>query len=113
LRSHTGKSPLDAIATLAPDLVNLTRDLLLDDVWERPGLSKRDRSFITVAALVALNRPEQLRTHLQWAIKNGISREEIGESLLHLAFYCGWPAAISSALIARGEVGDSANQGSD
>jgi 4-carboxymuconolactone decarboxylase len=107
MRSKSAHSPLDEIAKLSPSLASLTRELLLDDIWERPGLSKRDRSLITVASLVALNRTEQLRTHFQWAIENGVSREEIGEVLTHLAFYCGWPAAISAGVIAQTEIGES------
>jgi 4-carboxymuconolactone decarboxylase len=69
-------------------------------LWERPGLSKRDRSLITVAALIATYRPEQLETHLGRALGNGVTREEISEIITHLAFYAGWPAAMSAAQIA-------------
>jgi 4-carboxymuconolactone decarboxylase len=78
----------------------LTEQVLYGDVWERPGLSKRDRSLITVAALVGLYRLEQIGMHVERAIENGVTREEIGEMLTHLAFYTGWPAAVSAARIA-------------
>ena len=64
------------------------------------GLSKRDRSLITVAALIATYRPEQLESHLGRAIANGVTREEISEVITHLAFYAGWPAAMSAAQLA-------------
>src|SRR5438046_9937023 len=85
----------------APKLVQLTDDVLFGDVWERKQLSKRDRSLITVAALVALYRPDQLRGHLWRALENGVTREEIGEVITHLAFYAGWPNAGTAALIAK------------
>ena len=84
-----------------PKLAELTDKVLFGDVWERPGLSKRDRSLITVAALIALNRPEQLRHHLQRARENGVSKEEVVEAITHLAFYAGWPNAINAVAIAR------------
>ena len=91
----------DRVRTVAPKLVELTEKVLFGDVWERPGLSKRDRSLITVATLVALNRSEQLRGHLQRALYNGVTKEEIVELITHLAFYSGWPTAMSAALLAK------------
>lgn len=84
-----------------PKLADLTDNVLFADVWERPGLSKRDRSLITVAALIALNRPEQLRSHLQRARENGVTKDEIVEVITHLAFYTGWPNAINAIQTAR------------
>jgi 4-carboxymuconolactone decarboxylase len=75
--------------------------VLFGDVWERKELSKRDRSLVTVAALIALNRPEQLRFHLQKALENGLKKEELIEVITHLAFYAGWPNAMSAVLIAK------------
>lgn len=86
---------------IAPKLAELTDDVLLGDVWERPGLAKRDRSLITVAALIALNRPEQLRSHMQLARSNGVTETEIVEAITQLAFYSGWPNAISAVGVAR------------
>jgi 4-carboxymuconolactone decarboxylase len=94
-------SARDRIGTLAPKLVDLTEKVLFGDVWERPGLSKRDRSLITVATLVALNRTEQLKGHLVRAEANGVKRDEIIELITHLAFYSGWPTAMSAATVAK------------
>jgi 4-carboxymuconolactone decarboxylase len=89
------------IGDFDPKLAELTDNVLFGDVWERPGLSKRDRSLITVAALVALNRPEQLRHHLQRARENGVTKDEVVEVITHLAFYAGWPNAMNAIVVAR------------
>ena len=89
------------LGEFAPKLVQLTDDVLFGDVWERPELSKRDRSLATVAALIALNRPDQLRFHLNRAVENGLTREELIEVITHLAFYAGWPNAMTSIQIAK------------
>ena len=86
------------IADIAPKLADLTDSVLFGDVWERPELSKRDRSLATVAALVALNRPDQLRFHLNFAVQNGVKKEELVELITHLAFYSGWPNAMSAIM---------------
>ena len=78
-------------------LAELTDEVLFGDVWARPGLSPRDRSLITVAALTALGRTDQLRSHLNLALENGVTREELAEAATHLAFYAGWPAGMSAA----------------
>lgn len=89
------------IGDIAPKLASVTDDVLFGDIWERPGLRKRDRSLITVSALVALNRVEQLPFHLGYALENGVTREELVELITHLAFYSGWPTAMSALAIAR------------
>src|ERR1700694_3452436 len=89
------------IGDIAAKLAELTEQVLFGDIWERPGLSKRDRSVITVASLVALNRTEQLRFHLQRALENGVTKDEIVELITHLAFYSGWPTAMSAMLMAQ------------
>lgn len=86
---------------IAPKFAELTDNVLYADIWERPGLSKRDRSLITVSALIALNRPDQLRSHLALARQNGLTREELAEAITHLAFYSGWPSSVSAATIAK------------
>jgi len=91
----------ELIGDVAPKLTELTEDVLFGDIWERPGLSKRDRSLITVATLVALNRTEQLPFHLGRALENGIRKDEIIELITHLAFYSGWPTAMSAVLLAK------------
>jgi len=89
------------IGNFAPKLVELTDQVLFDDVWERKELSKRDRSLITVAALIALNRPDQLRFHLGRAVENGVQQQELIEVITHLAFYSGWPNAMSAVMVAK------------
>ena len=89
------------LGDFAPKLVQLTEDVLFADVWERKELSKRDRSLITVAALVALNRPDQLRFHLGRTVENGVRTEELIEAITHLAFYSGWPNAMTAMTIAK------------
>jgi len=86
---------------IAPKLAELTDMVLYDDVWQRPQLSQRDRSMVTVAALVAMNRPDQLRSHFARARANGVTQEELIEVITHLAFYCGWPNAVSAIAVAR------------
>jgi 4-carboxymuconolactone decarboxylase len=85
----------------APKLAELTDNVLFGDVWERPGLSKRDRSLITVSALIAMNRPDQLRSHLELGRKNGLTEAEVVEVITHLAFYAGWPNAVTAVSVAR------------
>jgi 4-carboxymuconolactone decarboxylase len=89
------------IGGFAPKLAELTDSVLFGDIWERPGLSKRDRSLITVAALVALYRPEQLKFHLNKAMDNGLSKDELVEVVTHLAFYSGWPTAMTAIAVAQ------------
>ena len=99
-----GKEPTTAekmIEDFAPKLVELTDHVLFDDVWERKELSKRDRSLITVAALVALYRPEQLRFHLGKSLENGVKKEELIEVITHLAFYAGWPNSMTAITLAK------------
>lgn len=86
---------------IAPKMAELTDDVLYADVWERPGLSKRDRSLVTVTALIALNRPDQLRSHLNIARQNGVTEAELVETITHMAFYSGWPSAVSALAIAK------------
>ena len=92
------KSPF---ADVAPALGEYTDNVLFGDVWERPGLSKRDRSLITVATLIALYRTNELPFHLGRALENGVTRDELVEVITHLAFYAGWPAANTGLEIAR------------
>ncbi len=98
----SASSARDEVRPVVPKLIELSETVLYGDVWERPGLSKRDRSLITVAALVAMYRGDQLRGHIERALANGVTREELGEAITHLAFYAGWPSAMTAARIARG-----------
>lgn len=86
---------------IAPKLAELTDEVLFGDIWERPELAKRDRSLVTVAALIALNRPDQLRSHLRLARQNGVTEAELVETITHLAFYTGWPNAVTAVGVAR------------
>jgi 4-carboxymuconolactone decarboxylase len=86
----------DGLLELAPELVRLTDDVLFGEVWARPGLSRRDRSLVTVSALVALYRGNELGFHLRTALDNGLTRDELAEAITHLAFYAGWPSAMSA-----------------
>jgi 4-carboxymuconolactone decarboxylase len=90
-----------AIGDFAPKLAQITDDVLYGDIWERPELSKRDRSLVTVAALIALNRPDQLRSHLRIARQNGVTEDELIETITHLAFYAGWPNAVTAIGVAK------------
>lgn len=86
---------------MAPKMVELTDGVLYGDIWERPQLSKRDRSLVTVSALVAMNRPDQIRSRLALARQNGLQEEELIEAITHLAFYSGWPNAVTAISVAR------------
>jgi 4-carboxymuconolactone decarboxylase len=91
----------DAIGDFAPKLAELTDDVLFADVWNRRGLAARDRSLITVAALVAGGDATQLRFHLGHAKKNGVTETELIEAITHLAFYVGWPKAMTAIGVAK------------
>ena len=95
----------------APKLVQLSNDVLFGDVWEQPGLSKRDRSLITVAALVALYRTNELPFHLKRAVENGVTKDELAEVITHLAFYSGWPTAFTATRIAQEVFADAGSPG--
>jgi 4-carboxymuconolactone decarboxylase len=89
------------IGDIAPKLAQLTDDVLFGDVWERPELSARDRSLATVAALVTNGSTEQLTGHLRRAKDNGLTETELVEAIVHLAFYAGWPRAMSALTVAK------------
>jgi len=84
------------LARIAPKLAELSQQVLFDDIWQRDALTPRERSLITLAALTALGRVQQLPWHIEFAQQNGLAREEIVEVFTHLAFYAGWPAAVSA-----------------
>ena len=121
--SHTRRRPMSEdtenstvsraqrmFGTLAPKLASLTDDVLFGDVWKRPALSPRDRSLITVAALVALCRENQLPGHFSRALGNGVQQEELVEIITHLAIYAGWPNAVT-AIATLGAVLEQENDG--
>ncbi|MBE2992259.1 carboxymuconolactone decarboxylase family protein [Sphingomonas sp. CFBP 13603] len=90
-----------AYGDIAPDFADLSDQVLFGDVWERPGLSKRDRSLVTVAALVAGYRHNELPGHVTRALANGVTKEELVETVMHLAFYSGWPTANTAIPVLR------------
>lgn len=94
-------SARDAVRGFVPKMIELADQVVYDDIWERPGLSKRDRSLIVISTLIATYRPEQLRNHLFRALDNGVTKDEIAEVITHLAFYSGWPASMTAARIAK------------
>jgi len=85
----------------APELAEITDRVLFGKVWRRPELSPRDRSLITVSSLVALYRTNELPYHINYALQNGVTQDEIVELITHLAFYSGWPTAMTALTIAR------------
>jgi 4-carboxymuconolactone decarboxylase len=91
----------NAMQEVAPYLVEITGKVLFGDVWERPGLAKRDRSLVTCAVLIGRVRPDELRFHLGLALDNGVTKEEISELITHLAFYYGWPVANTACQVAK------------
>jgi 4-carboxymuconolactone decarboxylase len=90
----------------APKLTALTDDVLFEDVWNRPDLSARDRSLITVAVLTAGGNTDQLRFHLRRAIENGVSEEELIEAITHVTFYAGWPRGMAAMGVAKNVFSD-------
>ena len=91
----------DLIRGVTPKLAEMTETMLFGDIWERPELSKRDRSLITIAVLTALYRTDQLAGHISRGLDNGLTEEEIGEAITHVTFYAGWPVGMSAAMAAK------------
>ena len=90
-----------AFGDVAPALAELTDTVLFGDVWQRPGLGLRDRSLITVASLISTYRTNEMPFHLKRALENGVTKDELIETITHLAFYSGWPTASTALGIAR------------
>ena len=100
--TDTGKTRAqELLGDTAPELVRLTDEVLFGQVWADPGLSQRDRSLVTVASLMSLGRTEQLRSHLRRAMDNGLSKDELVAAMTHLAFYAGWPAAMTAVTVLK------------
>ena len=98
-------SPREAARAFTPQLAEFVETPLFDTVWADPALSKRDRSLVTVAVLVALGRQNELGAHLRRAVDNGLTKAEISAAITHLAFYAGFPAAIDASAIAAKTLG--------
>ena len=92
---------LDDVRMVAPALERYTRDRLLGEVWKRPGLVPRDRSIVTLAALIARNQTIDMPYYLNLALENGVKPAEISEMITHLAFYSGWPNAMAAVAATR------------
>ncbi|MEU4383941.1 carboxymuconolactone decarboxylase family protein [Promicromonospora sp. NPDC023805] len=90
-----------AFGDFAPGLAHYTDKVLFDEVWERDGLSKRDRSLVTIAALTAMGKTDQLTFHLDFARRNGVTEDELKEAITHLTFYTGWPNGMSAMTVAK------------
>lgn len=104
---QTQDSPMRAPwGNIAPHLTEVTDRVLFDDIWRRPQLNARDRSLITVAALIAGYRQNEMPFHMKKALENGITRDELIEAITHLAFYSGWPTASTALTIARKVFGE-------
>src|SRR3954463_890696 len=99
------------VGDIAPKLAQLTDDVLFGDVWARPELARRDRSLVTVAALITAGSSEQLVGHLRLAKQNGLSEAELVEAIVHLAFYAGWPRAMSAIAVAKQTFTDESGAG--
>jgi 4-carboxymuconolactone decarboxylase len=100
--SDTEQTPMQKMmGDFAPKFVSLTDDVLFADVWERPELSKRDRSLITISSLVSAGNIEQLSAHIPMGVANGLTKEEIIEAITHVAFYAGWPRGVSALTLAQ------------
>ena len=93
--------PLNEIRTVLPALEKYTRERLLGEVWKRPGLAPRDRSIVTLAALIARNQTVEMPYHVNLALDNGVKPREISEIITHLAFYSGWANAMSAIAAAK------------
>jgi len=89
------------IGDIAPKLAELTDTVLFGDVWENPALSPRDRSLVTITSLISLYRINELPFHTKKALENGVTKDQIIETITHLAFYAGWPPAMTALQIVR------------
>ena len=94
-------STIGQVRDVFTKLGELTDQVVFGDVWERKDLAKRDRSLVTVACLVSLYRTNELPFHLKRAVENGLTKDELIEAITHLAFYAGWPPAMSAVQAAR------------
>ena len=92
-------NPRDNIRDFIPKLIEMTEDVVFGVIWERTELSKRDRSLMVVSALIALGKERQMVGHFNRALDNGVTEAEIKEIITHLAFYSGWPTAMTGATI--------------
>lgn len=99
---NTSETPMQRMmGDFAPKFAELTDDVLFGDVWARPELSPRDRSLVTISSLVSAGNIEQLEAHIPMGIANGLTEDEVKEAIIHVAFYAGWPRAVSALTLAK------------
>ncbi len=91
----TAKTPQEIMAKVAPQFSGFTKDILWGTIWELPGLSKREKCLITIATILALARVEQLEIYFELGLQSGLTKDEIVSAITHVAFYAGWPTAVS------------------
>jgi 4-carboxymuconolactone decarboxylase len=91
----------ERVRATVPKMIDIADKVIYGDIWERPNLSKRDRSLMVISALVASYRPEQLKGHIGRGLDNGLTRDEIAEIITHLAFYSGWPSSMTAANVLK------------
>ena len=103
-------SPREAARAFTPKLAQFVDATLYPQIWSDPAMSPRDRSLITVAALIAGGHSEELPAHLRRAVSNGVTQEELSAAITHLAFYAGFPAAITASAIANATLNESEQQ---
>jgi len=89
------RASIEKLNELSPEFATLTDEVLFNDIWNRPGLAARDKSLITISVLAALGRTDQLESHIRLGLENGLTEKEIQAAMTHIAFYAGWPAAVS------------------
>ena len=95
------KRVAESFASVSPGLVKDTTDVLFNDLWLRPDLAPRDRSLVTVSSLIANGQVAQVSYHLGRAMDNGLTREQAGEMISHIAYYAGWPNAFAAMPVAK------------
>jgi 4-carboxymuconolactone decarboxylase len=99
----------ESFGDILPELAEITDKVLFGTVWANPALSPRDRSLVTITSLISLYRVNELPFHMKRALENGVTREEVLQTITHLAFYAGWPTAMTALNIARKVFEETAN----
>jgi 4-carboxymuconolactone decarboxylase len=99
--TRSTSAPTDAVTAISPALANYRDRVIEGELWQRPGLSPRDRSVVTIAAMIARNQSTGMATQFERALDNGVTPAELSEIITHLAFYSGWPNALSASTAAE------------
>ena len=95
----------DELGAVAPKFVQLTNDVVFDNLWRRSDLTLRDRSLVTIAALAAMGDDDQLEIYLRRGLESGLTRPQIAEAVTHLGFYAGWHRAARAMTAVTGSLG--------